>query len=389
MVLAGRVLGPAAYADFYACLSLVFLFATGLAPVSGSITRFTSLYLARGEEDRLRSLYDAMPRRVGRYAVWIGIVGILAVYPLVRWLQLDSLWSGLLVALILPVTLMLDLPRGMLRGLQAFRAYAVNLVQEASIRLALGALLLVALPRTEVGLGVYLVAALAMLPISRRQVRLPAASGDRRADIAALERTMLPMLAFAFVAAGLQNVDILFVKSTFEPVAAGQYAAASALARIVALAFMPFSIKLLPVLTTAYSRDRRLLRPLAAHAAGFVTLAAVVVIVYAGWGETILQRVYGETFAGAGELLLPLSLAITVAFLVVMIGQAFTAMNQFHFVPFYAAGLLLVGAGLWWQRGSLPMLAWTLLATQVLTLIMMLSLLLKATSAERASREAG
>src|SRR5262245_38634260 len=83
VVVAGRMLGLAGSADFFAAQSFVLIISNSLAPINGTIARFTSLHASANELGKIRTLSREITRRLimgGGAAVLVGI----ALLPFVK-----------------------------------------------------------------------------------------------------------------------------------------------------------------------------------------------------------------------------------------------------------------------------------------------------------------
>lgn len=369
LVLAGRLLGPEHYAELYAALSLVFLLGTGLTPLGSAIAHYVSLYAARDELGKVATLRRELPGRVARGSGALLLLGILVAYPVERLLGFGSLAVPLWIAVALALTLQVSSPRGLLRGMHLFRSYGVNVLVEAVLRLGVAFPLLLWSASATSGLAAYAVGGLGALLLGRIQIK-PVAAGipPEPADPRPLERMMGPLLVFALATAAFQNLDMLFVKRFFEGADAGLYAAASSVAKLTALAFLPFSIVNLPVFTAARARGESLGRKLLQAMGAYLLLAGAGLAVLALWGEDLLRLLYGEVYADAARWLLPLAAALTLSFLAAMIGQALCAERRYGFLWVLAGGLMAEVAGLLYCRDSLDAVPRVLLAVQGITL---------------------
>ena len=136
LVYAGRILGPAEYADFSAALSVIYFFAAALSPIAPTLARIAARRAARGEEATIASLRRAV---VGRLILGCGVIVLIAsaaAPALARWLNfrtaaplIAAFVAGLLFAI-------LSAERGVLQGLMLFRSYNANVILEALIRAA-------------------------------------------------------------------------------------------------------------------------------------------------------------------------------------------------------------------------------------------------------------
>ena len=374
VVWAARILGPEAYADFYAVLAFVFLFATGMAPIAGTVSRFTSLHLARSDPGALAGLLRFARRQVWRIVGALAIASPLIALALQSKLRLDSFAIAVLTAAILPFALLLDLPRGVLRGALDFTAFSVNVSVEALIRLVLSVALLAWAPSAEAALLAFLIAALFIWPIGELQVRKIVGGAEPAvADGRTLARFGGNLFLVAFIGAALQNIDVLAARALFADLEAGLYGAASSLVRVIALIYLPFGIQLLPALTVRIADGRRTAPMLGAIMAAFGALALSSVAALSLLGEPVLRLLYGGDYLAARPLIAPLGAALTFALLSILLGQAFTAMSSFRFLPFYFAGLVAELAILWWTRATPTSFAAGLLISQILTFAVVLA----------------
>jgi O-antigen/teichoic acid export membrane protein len=371
VVYAGRVLQPEEYAEFYTALALIFLASTALSPVSGSITRYVSLFAAGGEMNRVRALRSVMSRRVVKWAIWVLVGGAVVSYPIAMVLRFQSIFTPLLAGVALALSLPVEFSRGILRGVARFRAYSASLILEALLRLLLCIVLLYFFSMAGMGLLAYVVALGLMLLILPRQLgsigqgtSLPEHEEDRQS----VERLMGPLLLFAVAGAAFQNMDVLLVKRMFSPLEAGYYSAAASLAKSAALVFAPFGVLLLPLLTAAYAREEALLPIFLRTVGRFTAFSGVLVAIFAIEGDAIVGQLYGGAYAAAGPLLPVLTSAMVLALISIMIGQAFAAVNRFAFLTTYIAGVGVLAAGLGLSN-SIRTAAWVVFAVQGLTLL--------------------
>jgi len=382
VVIAGRVLGPAEYADFYAALSIGFLFAAATAPIAGTITRFVSLYSAKSQTARIAELRRHMPRRLVRWSLGLAVLGLLAVGPVSQWLHFESVVTPLLLAAIVPLNLLIDTPRGFLRGLQKFRSYGASLAIESALRLALCLIAFRFVRSAPAALSAQALATLIVLGVTlyllRRASPETNIATESEIDVRELERFTLPLFGFAIVAALFQNVDSLVVKALFDAVPAGQFGAVNALSKLIWLVFLPFGILSLPLLTAEFSAGRSVWPPLARTVAGFLIASGVVLIAFRLFGGQLLELLYGAEYAPAAPVLIPLTVGVVLSATAILIGQAFTAMNRFQFLAVYTAGFLLQITWMYFARESTLEIAHAIVSSQLIVIAGMLGLLFVA-----------
>lgn len=341
-VYAGRVLGRADYGDFAAVLSVVALCQIALGPINGTIARFAAEYATQGAFGKVRALC----REVGRRVAWWGLIGgvaaTAAAKPISSLLNLASPWSFVAGVAVIYVTLLLAVWRGAIRGLQAFGSFNVNTITEACVRLIFGVMMLAIWCHTVSGLSAYFAALVVTIVVSRVQLgRIWSGHEFERVDGAAIRRFTGPLLLMAITTAGFQNLDMLLAKHYASNAdAGGIYGAAFNLSRAVSALVTPFSTFLLPLVTQLHAEGRRIRGTLLRSCSYFLLLASILVLLFAIWPERIVVLLFGQEFAAAGMLLLPLTLTRVFGYLCHLIALTFAATDRFRFLWIYISGLV-------------------------------------------------
>jgi O-antigen/teichoic acid export membrane protein len=374
-IYAGRVIGPAEYADFAAALSVVYLCSVAWGPINTVVTKFTAEYASRGEYGKIMTLSREILRRVAIYGVAGVAIGLAVLKPLSSILKFSSVVPLLMSYGIVYILTLLSVFRGILRGNQSFGQYNMNTILDAGFRLGVGVLLLGWSRAAASGVGAYLVAVTVIMLVARIQVgHVWRGYEPQWLDGAAVKRFTAPMFLLAFGGAGFQNLDMLFVKHYFVGSEAGLYGAAATLARSIGILLMPFSTFLLPLLASMYERGRRVGGTLFRICSYFVVLSAGLLLVFWLWPEQIIVSLYGADFAGAAPVLLPLAGALLIGGINGLFGLAFVSRNSFRFLYVYLAGLLALALGLSVFHESLLTVVTVVFAVQVGMLVPMLIL---------------
>jgi len=381
-----RMLGPARNADYAAAISFVFMCAVVMGSINPTVARFTAEYKGRGEYGRILTLTREVGRRVLLYGAAAMVIGLLVVKPLAEFFRFHSVLPLVIAFFIVYFSLPLSVARGVLRGAQEFGKLNVNGILEAAFRLAIGAVLVTWVARAATALAAYALAMAAVLVVSRWQLRrVWVGHAAQTLDGAAVRRFTGPALFMIAAAAGFQNLDMLFVKRFFVDYDAGVYAAAATFARMIGVVVTPFSILMLPMLTTLHERGERTTGAFLRVCGYFLGLVAGPLIIVAIWPEEVMVRIFGEEYAGGGRILLSLSLARLAGYLCHLICLLFAAKSSFRFLFVYLPGLMaMVGGLLIWHDTALTV-AGVVLFTQIATLLAMIVYLL----VQRGSRASG
>ena len=369
---AGRVIGLAEYADFATAVALVMMCQIALGPINGTVARFTAEYSGRGETGKIQALSRAVTRRVALYGLLGVVIALLAVKPLAALLQFTSVLPLVVAYGMIYLMLLVSVPRGVLRGVQSFGHHSVNTVLEASLRFGMGVLLLAFVRVAVTGLSAYVVALVAVLIVSRFQLRhLWAGVEPQPVDGAAVRRFAVPMFVMMLASGGFAHLDMFFVKHYFGATDAGVYGAAFTLARAMSVLVTPFTTLLLPALTALHARRQRTAGTFLRICGYFLLLALVPLAAFRLWPERIMVLLYGTEFSAAAVLLVPLTVARLLGLLCHMLALAGAAANRFGFLTVYVPALAAQALALVVWHESLSMVVTAVLAVQAVTLVAM------------------
>ncbi len=370
-VYAGRVLGPASYADFTSAVALLSLFTITMGPINSTVARFASIYAVRQEYGRIRTLAVEVLRRVG-LAGLVGLaIGTLAISPLTQALHFHSWLITAVVFVTIYLTFLLNVGRGLLRGMQRYNGYSANAVLEALARLTGGVVLVVMFGSAVAAASAYLIAVIVSLGVSLVQLRDLGQHDREPVDGSAIKRFAVPMFISAFCAAATQNVDMLQVKSCFGETEAGIYGAAVTLGRGTGVFAMPFTTLVLPLLTAMYEQKQSIIGTFLRICTYFVLVAAGPVTVLYIWTAPIVDLLYGQAYAHTAVIIMPLVISFLVGALTSLIGQAFASMNDFRYLWVCGAGLgaQIIGVAAW--HDDLLQVAHVVLATKAATTVVL------------------
>ncbi|MBI4716908.1 MAG: oligosaccharide flippase family protein [Planctomycetes bacterium] len=384
-VYSARVLGPETYGDVAAAVALVLACQTALGPINGTVARFTAEYAARAELGRVRTLSREVTRRVALYGAGGMLLALAATSPLQRALQFSSSAPLAVAWMLVYLTLLISVARGVLRGLQRFRTYNGNTVGESLVRVVTGVAILECAPGATAALIPYALSLGAMLWFAARQLRpLLAGAAPQPVDGAAVKRFTVPMFVMMLTSAGFQHMDLLLVKHWFSAPEAGLYGAAVTLTRAVAVLVTPFNLVLLPLLTARHQQGAGTLAPLLRLSGAFVVLAGVPLVLVCLWPAGIMTLLYTSEYAAGAGVLPGLTVVRLLGHLCHMMALAGAALNDFRFLRAYLPALALQAALLGWRHESPAAVVTGMLAVQAATLLaMVLHLVLRRGRAGR------
>ncbi len=309
----GRWLGPADFAEVSIIITL-FLFLTFVtAGFQQTAAKFSAKFGALGQDDLLSQLHDWLSKwawRAGFLALLIVGVGAW------QWQSVfhtTSPWIFVLFALGLPFYFAQGIDRGILQGQTRFGSLAVSYQVEMWVRLIVGILLV------AVGFAVYgaitglVLSLVATWLITRWAIRRW--NGERLSG-ATSSPPVLPLahrqdvLAFAFPVLMaevslilINNSDVLIVKSFFDNVSAGHYAALALIGRIVFFATWSVVMTMFPIVAQRHERQEST-RDLLWLSLGMVSVVSLLIVVASyAIPDQIIMLLFGSEYLAIAPLL--------------------------------------------------------------------------------------
>ncbi|MGY1741856.1 MULTISPECIES: hypothetical protein [unclassified Blastococcus] len=312
-VAAARLLAPEAYGELAALLGVMFI---GVVPMTGLQTAAALTLGSRPADQRLVTARLHAALLAG--AVAVGLLGLLAVGPLVSLLHLDSpstvLW---LVAVLVPHTLVGGYD-GLLQG--AGRYWRLAIVTGAFGLAKTGGgitgLLIGGTPQSALvgmAVGCTTSALLGWVAAGR-----PGLARGARPHVLAAARASGALLGLVL----LVNIDVLLARHHLPAELAGEYAVASIFAKVAFWLPQGVSVVLLPRLADPSGRRRLLPAAVALVAATGAALTAVTAVLGARALPLVGGADYGAALGGATWLFALLGTLLALAQLLLYSGIA-------------------------------------------------------------------
>jgi len=370
LVIAGRTLGPAAYADFAGALSFVYFFAVALTPLTPALARVVAALEHHNDIEAIAAMRRHVLRRAIIALAAFVAAGAIAAFALGPLLHFRSPAPLFLAFAVTAAFVILSIDRGFLQGLFRFRAYNSSTVVDTGVRLGLAAVLLAGSGRSAaLGMAAYLaglIVAELIAVLSLRDVRGPR---NAPADWTALRRLAVPMFALMIAVAVLQNADMIAVKRWFSPEVSGLYGAASALARTFGVVFVPLYVLSGPTLTQRHEAGEPIAPAAIRLTLLYAVLCAVPLAVLAIRPDPVVRALYGDAFSGASWLIAPLGGVAVIMYCGLLLVQVPITLHRFEFLKAYAAGAVAQIAALALFHQTLVAILWALYAVQAVLFV--------------------
>jgi O-antigen/teichoic acid export membrane protein len=309
----GRFLGSDDYGSLAALLGLLTVVLLPTGAVQLAISREIAHRLAEDDQQGAAA-FSFTTLRLGLLATapLVAIALALAV-PFREVLKIDSTAAVLLAAVGLVAAFAFPVATGALLGYQRFRAVAGLYVLPFALRLAL--LGVVAAAGFHLGGAVFAAvaggAAAAVVAVAVLREALRRGARAPRPALGPFLRYLVPVVVGLIGIAVLTNADVLIVKARFSADAAGEYAAASAFARVAF--FLPATILavLFPRTAARQARGEETEDILGRTLLVTAAFCALLVVAYALTGRGLMHMSFGAEFADGGALLWPFAVTMS------------------------------------------------------------------------------
>jgi len=307
-----RRLGVDAYGVLSA-LNAAYMIALFVPTIATTIViKYAAEFRAVGDAQRLSALGRAVLVYVGAAALGVILVGSALIVPIGRFLHINDLLAIELAVLMIGVNILLPVLRGVLLGVEKFRAFALSACLESALKALLGVGLVYAgygvagafggwLFGTLVALGYTLWAVLAPY---RHEPPVPLALDLRRLVVTSANVTLA-----IFCVTSLSYADVLLVKHYADATTAGLYGALSLAGKMLffLVSFVPTVV--LPKASRSAASGHSPLPVLLLAGANVALLAGSGLFLYYAFPSFVIGMLAGKAFASAAPLLFPYAVA--------------------------------------------------------------------------------
>ncbi len=349
---ASRMLGPVEYGVFASLNSFYLLIFTPLGILTLVTAYFLAQFQARGETYRTRSLLTDILKWVSLLGVILAVLIALVSPFLATFLQIPSSSPILMVAIAVLVGSLMAVLIGALQGLQKFLAFGFIAIVGGFLRLSFAVgLITLGLGASGAiaalfisGLVTITLSLIVLAPLLRRT------SSAQHSDHGLTLREVIAYAGLVLIGttclAALTNLDVMIIKHYFPPAEAGQYAAASVLAKIIL--FFPGAITavLFPKATERFTlqQDSSKIARLAAAAVG--GLCGALAVVYFLIPDLLMRLLFGQGYENAVPLVGAFGVTMALYALVTLQMNYYLAIHKTRYIVFLAGSTILLAIAL-------------------------------------------
>ena len=366
-----RLLEPAAYAEMFAVLSLLTLFAVPAVALNTLVIKMTGELFVQGLNEKLRSWVVAWGARIGAAGLIVGIGFAASSGWISRALQLDSGLSVIVAGLAIFLAFTTIAIRGALAGMRSFVVLGIAGVAETTTRLV-SALVLVLLGFAAAGAvagsaaGAFAVIVIGGMAV-RRITTKPGETAAGRTEELPVWADQARVLALTLALTVIFNTDVLFVKHYFAEFEAASYSAVALVGRTIFFASAPVATVLLPHTIKSFRQGVSVVPGVLTSVGMIVAIAALVAAVVLLFPGQLFRVAFSDRYLPDKILLLNYAAAGSLMAVNVALAQLHIGVG--HLRPWRALALFAVGmvVAMSIAHSSMTQLAGALAATSAVT----------------------
>lgn len=328
----GRMLGPVDYGGLVSLMAFLAIIGVPAATIQTSAMKFSSTFQAHKKYGKTRFLISYATKKTLLVSLTIFLVIALASNYIARFLNLNSSLPLVFLGAACIFLFLLPLNRGVIQGVQDFRALSLNIGLEPIAKIILGTLLVYfGFKLNGAALTIFLSTAiiycLSFYALNNILNSPPDSFPTKR-----FWQYSAPVLLALFLLNFLTYIDVVMIKHYFDPQEAGLYSAISTIAKIVLYFSLPFIAAMFPKISSLYAKRERHFPVLAQTFIVVSALSVAVMTFFMIFPEFSIQILFGQQYLAFSSLLGPLSLAMLLLALINVFTNYFLAIGRLTFI---------------------------------------------------------
>lgn len=373
--LMGRMLGPADYGTLSSLIAILYILTIPSLALTTVIVKFTTVYKARGDYERLYSLLLSFTKKTIVVGAIVILFFILARNWIVNFLQIQDIVAVILAGSALLTSLLMTINSGILQGLLKFNFLAANGVFGALLKLGLGVLLVWAGFSVVGAILAIIISTIIPYFVSFYPLRLlwrhksTTIEIDHKEIFGYAGPTMIAALGMT----SLYSTDIILVKHFFPAFEAGLYGGLSTLGKIIFFASSAIGIVMFPIISERFEKGTRYLSVLHQAFALVMVSSMFLTVIYFIWPKFMISLLYGSSYLQGASYLGVFAIFISVYCLSNLMLQFFLSIRKTN-VAFLSLGAAIFQVILIWlfHKNFLQVIYSSTVATSLLLLSLLI-----------------
>ncbi len=299
------------YGELQALISLLNILAVPTVAINFFIIKHASAFYEKKNYLANYKFYRWLKKKILILILFFSLFFLIAMPFLKNYLHLNEYYNLLIVLLIINLSLLVVVPKGILNGWQDFKNLTWNNILSAIIKLFLGVFLVYIFITTASALTGFLAGALFsylfLSYILKKKKKDIKKTGkvlkntkhifDKHKIIKEIKKYILPILFFSLFIALLTSFDMLMVKNLTNPKLAGFYGAFNILSKIIFWASSSVVLVVLPMACAKNSIKQRLSRKTLIYANALIIFICLTgFTAYFFFPDLIINLLFGAKY---------------------------------------------------------------------------------------------
>lgn len=378
----GKLLATGDFGTLNVLLSLTVIVSVPASILQFVVVKFVAHYQALGQHWNVNLTVRRFLKIGFMLSIVVFFLGALLSKPVARILQIDQIGYVIATFAVVAINCIMPTLSGALQGLKRFAAFSMTSILSTLGKLVGGVIFVLlgfGLYGNIIGIWLGCVAAIVYcLLILKNELRKPAGQGAplERRDMVGYAKNVLWV---QLITAVLANGDILLVKAFAKtPEDVGIYASGMVIAKIAMYMSTSVVSVLFPMVAERQARRQStlpLLRRAMLLGGGLCALCAVGINLF---GKPIILMLFGQRYAQAFPILLPISCYIVVIMFVTILINYLTARGETGFLSLsFGIGILLTLIVIWLYHDGIAQMLYTMALILLVVLLLNVFVLLR------------
>ncbi|MBU0929975.1 MAG: oligosaccharide flippase family protein [Nanoarchaeota archaeon] len=366
----GRVLGPVDYGIIGSLFSLLYIILVPFNAIQISITKFVSEFRTQKEYGKIKYLLVRSLKKLFLYGIIISLFFLLVSPWISNFLNLPSIVPLLILGLIIILSLLLPITRGVLQGLQDFKKLGLNVSIDGLGKIGFAVLLI------SLGFGVngaifaLVLSFLVSFLIILWQLKDIFKAKEKAFNTKYVYKYSFPVLLSFLCLTLIFSVDILLVKHFFSAVDAGHYAALSIIGKIIFFASFPVMQVMFPMV----SENNAISKKSSVHLLYKSLLIILLICIgitgfYFLFSNFMVSTLFGQDYLNIANLVGYFGIFISFFSISHLLVFYNLSLNKTSFLPLLIIANILEVVLIWAYHGSISQIAYSLIILSFLLLI--------------------
>lgn len=304
----GRLLGPAAYGELAAIISLVGLF--GIIP--GSLSLVVIKYISSAKDEKgISVLINWFRTKIFLVSFIFSLIIFILSPAISSFLQINNVFYLIFVSASFLFSIQSLLNRAILQGLLKFKEMVTSMLLENGARLIFSILLVYVGFQVGGAIAGFVVSVVLGWYITNSYLRYYKKQTAVNIDLKQILLFTVPVLVQSIATTSLYSSDVILVKHFFSSYDSGIYASLSTLGKIIFFGTAPISSVMFPLVSQKNAKGENYKKIFIYSFITTALLAVSILVIYGLFPQLAIRLLYGKLYLAAANLLVWFGILMT------------------------------------------------------------------------------